>query len=41
MVLDVVPTAPLELIVRSRLPLKLHPDLNAKRDGTEAFQLDM
>ena len=41
MVLEVVPTAPLELIVRSykRLALKLHPDRNAKHDATEAFQL--
>jgi DnaJ domain len=41
MVLEVVPTAPLELIIRSykRLALELHPDRNSKDDATEAFQL--
>ena len=41
MILEVVPTAPLELIIRSykRLALELHPDRNSKDDATEAFQL--
>jgi len=41
MVLEVVQTAPLELIIRSykQLALKLHPDRNPKHDATEAFQL--
>ena len=41
MVLEVEQTATRELIVRSykRLALKLHPDRNAERDATEAFQL--
>jgi hypothetical protein len=40
MILGVDQTARLELIVRSykRLALKLHPDHNAERDATEAFQ---
>jgi DnaJ-class molecular chaperone len=41
MVLEVVQTATPEQVIRSykQLALKLHPDRNAKRDTTEAFQL--
>lgn len=41
MVLEVGPTAPPDVVVRSyrRLALKLHPDRNTKCDATEAFQL--
>jgi hypothetical protein len=41
MVLEVVQTAPPELIIRSykRLALKHHPDKNAKHDAKETFQL--
>jgi DnaJ-class molecular chaperone len=41
MVLEVVQTATPEQVIRSykQLALKLHPDRNAERDTTEAFQL--